>query len=342
MEVIEERCISQPTLAQEQNGHSASSIATNSRDTLLQLDTDLFHQDEEDAKEEDEFNLPSAVHFAMNREDTMKRISSMEILMRNDPVKEGKVEENDEFIQQKLTKNIKRRLVIEEIINTERGYVNDLSNLVINFFDELSGVSWLAADKKQLLIRNAHQILKFQRIFLYTLEKTILMAVEKDGQKGERRSVPSNPQEQEKKRKSRLLKSQPNISQSSLSTEQSKKVLEEIKNESRGQDKKEGKTSFWKPRFLLKKKKKEKLKKDEDKSLSMLQIATVTDSAPLELPSNLDNFPDIGYCFLDMGAKFEVYVPYCSKQPAAQLLMDELKEKQIMQHFLEVPLSLII
>jgi hypothetical protein len=70
-------------------------------------------------------------------------------------------------------RQLQRRLVIQELLETEQMYVNDLKMLVENCFDRINAVSWLPLDKKCLLIRNATELFKFQEEFLSHMERVI-------------------------------------------------------------------------------------------------------------------------------------------------------------------------
>jgi hypothetical protein len=74
-------------------------------------------------------------------------------------------------------KNIKRGMTINEIVLTERDYVKDLANMVYNCMDYLQDLPWLSNEKKQFMIRNSHQILKFHKILCYTFEVAVAKAV---------------------------------------------------------------------------------------------------------------------------------------------------------------------
>ncbi|KAI9011413.1 hypothetical protein BC832DRAFT_590639 [Gaertneriomyces semiglobifer] len=69
--------------------------------------------------------------------------------------------------------DVKRGMIVKELLETERMYVNDLRILVESFFDRLSAVSWLPNDKKFSLMRNASELYKFQQEFLNTLEDSL-------------------------------------------------------------------------------------------------------------------------------------------------------------------------
>eukprot|EP00158_Paraphelidium_tribonemae_P007576 Partr_v1_DN28289_c3_g1_i1_m75659 putative guanine nucleotide exchange factor (GEF) len=100
-------------------------------------------------------------------------------------------------------KRMRRFLVSQEIYETEKGYVNDLNNLVRNFFDALNseylagvansvgktsdgataeqivqntkfgnegGGGWLTFDQKQAVVRNSSHVLRVQKLFFKMLE----------------------------------------------------------------------------------------------------------------------------------------------------------------------------
>lgn len=103
-------------------------------------------------------------------------------------------------------KRMRRFLVIQELYETEKGYVNDLNNLVRNFLDPLNsaylaGVAvsvqykpettnaaeivqnttfgneqrgvWITFDQKQSIVRNASNLLRVQKLFLKLMEEAV-------------------------------------------------------------------------------------------------------------------------------------------------------------------------
>ncbi|KAI9102584.1 hypothetical protein DFS34DRAFT_399432 [Phlyctochytrium arcticum] len=62
----------------------------------------------------------------------------------------------------------KQDAIIYELWDTERDYVGDLKILMASFFDRLGAVSWLPAEKKFFLLRNAGELYKFNLSF-YTM-----------------------------------------------------------------------------------------------------------------------------------------------------------------------------
>jgi hypothetical protein len=64
-----------------------------------------------------------------------------------------------------------RQQILEELLETEREYVQDLRMLIENCFDRLRPVSWLPIEQKCQLIRNANDLLCFQADFLTALEQ---------------------------------------------------------------------------------------------------------------------------------------------------------------------------
>ncbi|KAI3630985.1 hypothetical protein MIR68_010969 [Amoeboaphelidium protococcarum] len=102
-------------------------------------------------------------------------------------------------------KRMKRFLVTQELFETERGYVNDLNNLVRNFLDPLNGAylagvasqaqrteastaadivqntqfgnerggGWITFDQKQAIVRNAANLLRVQKLVLKILEDAV-------------------------------------------------------------------------------------------------------------------------------------------------------------------------
>ncbi|TPX70842.1 hypothetical protein SpCBS45565_g01416 [Spizellomyces sp. 'palustris'] len=78
-------------------------------------------------------------------------------------------------------RTIKRAMIVHELLETERMYVNDLRTLIESFFDRLNAVSWLPNDKKFSLMRNASELYKFQQEFLLLLENAINTANDVSG-----------------------------------------------------------------------------------------------------------------------------------------------------------------
>ncbi|KAI8644125.1 hypothetical protein BD408DRAFT_363593 [Parasitella parasitica] len=64
----------------------------------------------------------------------------------------------------------KKLHAIEELLQTERDYVQDLSYLVQIFFDVLSRQQWITPDHKSIIIQNSHEILSFHKQFIISYD----------------------------------------------------------------------------------------------------------------------------------------------------------------------------
>ncbi|RKO88768.1 hypothetical protein BDK51DRAFT_29951 [Blyttiomyces helicus] len=67
-------------------------------------------------------------------------------------------------------KMVRRGMIMTELLETERMYVQDLRTLIENCFDRLNAASWLPLEKKYSLMRNANELYKFQQEFLTVVE----------------------------------------------------------------------------------------------------------------------------------------------------------------------------
>ncbi|KAI9015809.1 hypothetical protein CLU79DRAFT_333252 [Phycomyces nitens] len=65
---------------------------------------------------------------------------------------------------------LRRHHATHELLQTERDYVRDLGHLSEIFFDVLSREEWIPHEHKRVIIRNAQDILNFNRRFLQALE----------------------------------------------------------------------------------------------------------------------------------------------------------------------------
>ncbi|KAJ3155909.1 spermatogenesis-associated protein 13 [Geranomyces variabilis] len=68
---------------------------------------------------------------------------------------------------------LQKKMIVNELLETERMYVHDLRTLVESFFDRLNAVSWVPSDKKFSLMRNASELYRFQQEFLTKLEMCV-------------------------------------------------------------------------------------------------------------------------------------------------------------------------
>ncbi|GAN04811.1 phosphatidylinositol 3,4,5-trisphosphate-dependent Rac exchanger 1 protein-like [Mucor ambiguus] len=64
----------------------------------------------------------------------------------------------------------KKMHAIEELLQTERDYVQDLSYLVQVCLEVLSRQTWIAPDHKSIIIRNSHDILSFHKQFIISYD----------------------------------------------------------------------------------------------------------------------------------------------------------------------------
>ncbi|KAI8884373.1 hypothetical protein K501DRAFT_332689 [Backusella circina FSU 941] len=63
---------------------------------------------------------------------------------------------------------------IEELLQTERDYVQDLSHLVEICLKVLSRQTWISQNHKHIIVRNAHAILRFHKQFILTFDTASL------------------------------------------------------------------------------------------------------------------------------------------------------------------------